>query len=71
MYPFYVPADPSARPLTRDDVSGVCDVYGPLAGKLGCFLEIDNGGGGCSIAPDRSFLSKRSKRGSSPRKRCR
>jgi hypothetical protein len=54
MYPFYVPADPSARPLTPDDVSGVCDVYGPLAGKLGCFLEIDNGGVGCSIAAERA-----------------
>lgn len=53
MYPFYVPADPSARPLTTDDVSGVCDVYGPLAGKLGCFLEIDDNGlgGSCSVAP--------------------
>ena len=43
----------SARPLTTDDISGVCDVYGPLAGKLGCFLEVDNNGigGSCSVAP--------------------
>ena len=52
MYPFYVPADPSARPLTSDDISGVCDVYGPISAKLGCFLEIDDGyGSGCSVAP--------------------
>jgi hypothetical protein len=55
MYPFYVPSDPSARPLTSDDVSGVCDVYSPLAGKLGCYLDITGGyGGGCSAAPQES-----------------
>ena len=39
---------PSAT-LSPDDVSGVCDVYQPLAGKLGCYPEID--GGACSAAP--------------------
>ncbi len=50
MYPYAsMPGETSKRNLSPDDVSGVCDVYGPLAGKLGCYPEID--GGGCSAMP--------------------
>jgi hypothetical protein len=49
MYPYAtMPGETSKRMLSPDDVSGVCDVYQPLAGKLVCFPEID---GGCSAAP--------------------
>ena len=49
MYPYAtMPGETSKRNLSPDDVSGVCDVYQPLAGKLGCYPEID---GGCSASP--------------------
>jgi hypothetical protein len=52
MYPYAsMPGETSKRNLSPDDVSGVCDVYGPLAGKLGCYPEID--GGDCSVTPAR------------------
>ena len=50
MYPYAtMEGETSKRNLSPDDVAGVCDVYGPLAGKLGCYPEID--GGACSAAP--------------------
>jgi len=50
MYPYAsMEGETSKRNITPDDVAGVCDVYGPLAGKLGCYPEID--GGACSAAP--------------------
>ncbi|HEY2743634.1 MAG TPA: hypothetical protein VGL86_03390 [Polyangia bacterium] len=50
MYPYAtMEGETSKRNLTPDDVSGVCDVYQPLAGKLSCYPEID--GGACSAAP--------------------
>ena len=50
MYPYAsMPDETSKRNLSPDDVAGVCDVYGPLAGKLACYPEID--GGACSAAP--------------------
>jgi len=52
MYPYASsPGETSKRNLADDDVHGVCDVYGPLAGKLSCYPEID--GGACSAAPSR------------------
>jgi hypothetical protein len=49
MFPYAtMPGETSKRQLSPDDVSGVCEVYQPLAGKLGCYPEID---GGCSAAP--------------------
>ena len=51
MYPFAtMEGETSKRNLNPDDVNGVCDVYKPLAGKLGCYPEID-GGLQCSAAP--------------------
>jgi hypothetical protein len=51
MFPYAtMPGETSKRQLSPDDVSGVCEVYQPLAGKLGCYPEID---GGCSAAPAR------------------
>jgi hypothetical protein len=53
MYPYAsMPGETSKRNLADDDVHGVCDVYGPLVGKLGCYPEID-GGASCSAAPSR------------------
>jgi hypothetical protein len=49
MFPYAsMPGETSKRNLSTDDVSGVCDVYQPLAGKLACYPEID--GGGCNEA---------------------
>jgi hypothetical protein len=50
MFPYAsMPGETSKRNLSPDDVDGVCDVYHPLAGKLGCYPQID--GGACSAAP--------------------
>jgi hypothetical protein len=50
MFPYAsVEGETSKRNLAPDDVAGVCDVYSPLAGKLGCYPEID--GGDCSGVP--------------------
>ena len=46
MYPFYIPNAP-LRPLTDDDVNGVCQVYAPLSG-LACWHDIS---GGCAAVP--------------------
>jgi hypothetical protein len=49
MYPYATMAgETSKRQLSPDDVSGVCDVYQPLQGKLGCYANIE---GGCSATP--------------------
>lgn len=51
MYPYAaMPGETSKRNLSPDDVNGLCNVYKPLAGKLGCYSEID-GGLQCSAAP--------------------
>jgi hypothetical protein len=50
MFPYAtMEGETSKRNLSPDDVDGVCDVYMPLSGKLGCYPEID--GGACSAAP--------------------
>lgn len=50
MYPYAtMQGETSKRNLSPDDVAGVCEVYQPLLGKLGCYPEID--GGACSAAP--------------------
>jgi hypothetical protein len=50
MFPYAtMEGETSKRNLSPDDVDGVCDVYMPLKGKLGCYPEID--GGACSAAP--------------------
>jgi hypothetical protein len=50
MFPYAsMPGETSKRNLSPDDVDGVCDVYQPLAGKLGCYPEIE--GAACSAAP--------------------
>lgn len=50
MFPYAtMQGETSKRTLSPDDVAGVCEVYQPLAGKLGCYPEID--GGACSAAP--------------------
>jgi hypothetical protein len=46
MYPFYEPDAPD-RPLTDDDVRGVCDVYGSLP-QLACWHDVT---GGCNTTP--------------------
>jgi hypothetical protein len=52
MFPYAsMPGETSKRNLSPDDVTGVCDVYQPLMGKLGCYPEID--GGSCSATPTR------------------
>ncbi|HEX9102792.1 MAG TPA: hypothetical protein VF997_11345, partial [Polyangia bacterium] len=51
MYPYAtMPGETSKRTLSTDDVNGVCNVYQPLIGHLGCYPEID-GGLMCSAAP--------------------
>jgi hypothetical protein len=49
MFPFYQP-DAPMRPLTDDDVNGVCQVYAPLT-HLACWH--DTIGAGCAAAPAR------------------
>jgi hypothetical protein len=46
MYPFYT-ADTPDRPLTSDDISGVCDVYSKA--RLGCWHDLR---GGCESVPE-------------------
>ena len=56
MYPYATtPGETSKRNLSPTTSHGVCDVYQPLAGKLGCYSRDQGGyGSGCSAAPLRA-----------------
>lgn len=64
MYPYYTGQDASDRPLTTDDIDGVCQVYGPISAKMACYLDVENEGiglgGGCQLAGGDRFRRDRS-----------